>query len=182
MFTLKQRDLIKAQWCVSNVVWKVTNYFYNALTSKWVYTGWNLIFPTKYILQFSWWNNQIVSLKYFSWNDSSWITGTYYIFKLTWSDEDIKWWCYSQKYYVELSWDLKIVMQPGLEGWAWKEGIVIEDDPSIKTGVIYFKFVWYWYTWKILWKLIIDKRVDLLHYVPCLIWTGWNVCLKYAGE
>ena len=179
IFTYKQRDWIKANWCVYNLVWKSENYFFSALTSKGIFTGGKLIFPTRYILVFSG-QDQKVYLKYFSGNDTSGLTWTYYIFSLTWSDEDSQFWCYSPRYQVRLSGSMNVVMQPGLEWWAWKKWILIDWNEWKFTWQVYLKFYGYWYSWKILGKIRVDKRVDLLEYVPCLQRTGKIYCKKWA--
>ena len=176
IFSMKEKDMLKAEGCINNIVGKVSNYFYSALTSRGIYTWDELIFPKTYIISFSGWNVQEVGLYYESWDN----VYKYFWFNLTGLKEDTKWWCYSLKYFVKLSWDLNVKMQPWLEGGAGKYGIIINNDPNITSWEIYFKFYGYWYTWRILWKLIIDKRVDLIHYVPCISWTGKIYCDLYA--
>jgi hypothetical protein len=186
IFTYKQRDFLKANTCVNTIVWDVTNYFYSALTSKWIKT-WNIIvYPKRYIIVFSG-DDQKVVLSYFSWDDTNGSTWDYKIYNLTGSDEnspdeDIQYWCYSNKYYVYLSWNLSVVMQPWLEWWSWRKGILINGQEWNKTWEVYFKFVWYWYTGKVLGKLVIDKRVNSLYYSQCLVWTGWwTQCKKWSN-
>ncbi len=169
IFTYKQRDFIKANWCVANIVWKSLNYFYSALTSKWLFTWWKLYFPKKYLLVLSGWNIQKVSFLFSTWGDNK----IYNIISLTGNWEDNKYGCFSSKYYVKLSGDLSILMTPWLESKDGKIGIIINNDVSNITWEIYFYFVGYWYTGKILWKLFLDKRAENFYYSSCLIWTWW---------
>lgn len=177
IFTYKQRDFLKANWCVNAIVWDVSNYFYDALTSKWIRIWNTIIYPKKYQIVFSWGKQQVL-FRYYSWSSFY----NYKVINLTGSDEDTKYWCYSQRYYVYLSWNLSILMQPWLEWWAWKKWILIDNNEWIKTGEVYLKFVWYWYTGKVLGKIVIDKRVDNLYFSKCLIWTGWGTkCKKWSN-
>jgi hypothetical protein len=99
MFTYKQKDFIRANGCVANIVGQSLNYFYSALTSKGLYVNGRLDFPNKYLLSYSGGNIQKITFLY--------NTGAgYKIYKqisLTGNGEDVVYGCYSQRYWVKLS-------------------------------------------------------------------------------
>ena len=140
LFSYKDVDRMDFDACYIWTYWKISNFFQQAISQKWVYTGWKYKTPNYYVLNFDK-NNQVVNLVY----SGLWVSKQIK-FSWTWTDDINK--CYTETYHTYFSWNIsKVVIKPWLQvdnsttsdaamvlySWNTKK-------PASETWVVYFYF------------------------------------------
>ncbi len=163
-FSDEKQKLLKAQWCVNIVVWKLSNYINMAFTAKWIYTWGKDVYPDLYIVELV--PKYNIYFKYYDW-----VTGHYYDLNLL--SATFKWkWCEG----VYFSWKkYSILLYSWLEPDIWRWWFEIYDENNniqVYTGEEYFYFNLTWYRPRVLWKIYIDSRAKKIFYYSCQTRSG----------
>ncbi len=168
----EQEKILNARSCVNSVVWKLNNYLNYAFTSKLLYTGWNKIYPDKYIIEIK--PKYFIYLKYYYNN-----TGLYEIIDLkdalfkSYGCEGVY---FSGNYY-------KIILYKGFTSdlYHWWFEIYENWLSKVEKGYLNFYFTLTWYRQRLIWKLEINSIAKKMFYYDCVIWSWWDLlnCKKF---
>jgi len=109
LFTYKDIDRLKFDTCYIKIYSSIDKFFQEAITQKWVYTGWTWQSVSWYNISFNPWENKITLI--YSW---TWVEKVFILNSLIWEDD--KNWCYTKTYHTLLSWgQIEVKIKPWLE-------------------------------------------------------------------
>jgi len=174
LFVSKDRDNLYAKSCLNNIYWELENYINSSFTSKWLWIGWNLVYPEEYYINFL--------------PASNWINLWFKTLQNTWIRRflNISWnlpkdfYCNTSNYFIKLTWenvDLKI--QKWFKTIWTKPSFEIKKNWESKiTQNILFLFC---YKWSSLCKEFeifeVDIRTKNIYQKVCIDYS-WYQCLK----
>lgn len=177
VFLMKNKDLIKSQTCVNYVYWEIKNAFdfvsFWRGFATWDSSNSQIIYPNKMIIDFDSLNDRI-NLTY-SWIIQSWevLTGISWTimppFLLSGTDNG-KYDCYSDKYFVNISWaNLNLKVNYQLQWDINNPALLINNSSNIYTWESFFYYCPIpSMDCKIIGKIVIDKRSSFLKFNRCL--------------
>jgi len=162
----EQEKILNARSCVNNVVWKLNNYINYAFTSKSIYTGWNIIYPQRYIIKIL--PKYLIILKYYD----GIITGNYQVLDLN-NPTFKNYWCegvyFSGRNYnvILYKWFLSNIYHWWFEIYDW----------SSKVDKIYINFYMNlsWYKRRLIWQMEVNSIAKKIFYKDCIIWSGGDI-------